>query len=218
VSSRAKDPLRRAVDQVAEAFGMKKLELFIAERGATHAVAEVADRPWVVAPAALAKRPEAEQLFEMAAALGNAARGVSAVDVLGDDALAGLLAAATRHAVPAFGAGLPGAKGLDEQAKAIAKALPRGTRKQLAALGQAYADADVDVATFSAALRRSARCFAAVLVDDLGAALASLQRHDAALASLEGAALVRRSGAVAEVLGAWCSDKAHAWRRAAKYL
>jgi tetratricopeptide (TPR) repeat protein len=207
LGSRSDHPVRLLVGHLCTAFGIEEYELYLhAER--SHGVAiEPASKPAILVPRSWSKLQSAQQVFLIAAPLFNLARGLDAIDRFAPHELTLLLTAAGRSVVPTFGDTLGSSDALDEQRKALVRGIPRRKRREFEHAATAYArSGGIDVPTFVQWVQQSARRIAALVADDILAAV----RAYCAVEHIEqtGTDLVRSNNVVADLLKVWVSRPA----------
>ena len=88
------------------------------------------------------------------------------------------------------------------------------SRRQLDVAAHAYVAAPrLDFVRWTTGVSRAGQALAALLADDLGAAIEVMRRTERDLAGLEGVALVRASSAIRDLMRFWVSEPALALRR-----
>lgn len=211
LGARATQPARAATDEIAAIFGVDDYDLFVHEGGQRGVQVGLGERPAVLVPEALLSGPRAGLVFQLGRAFGFLARGATAAACLPDRELRIFLAAAARTAIEGFGDGLTSSEFLDEQARRIARGVPRRDRRALEDAALAYAQApSLDLPRWRAALDRAAVRAAMLVADDLAAALEVLAQADPALAHAPGE---ERVAHFAGHVRFWVSDEAMELRR-----
>lgn len=157
--------------EVAAAFGVVEYELYLHRSKRDGVTIEMLDLPAVFVNERLAGLSHTEQLFGLAQAFAHLALGTSLVHFLPPAEAALVLSAAVRDHVPGFGQDLGDPAVLDAQARRISKAMPwfKGNRLEPAALK--FAGSGADPKAWVANARVVATRLAALICDDLAAAL-----------------------------------------------
>jgi len=202
-----KQGLRKMAEGLLGLFGVKKMgDLYLAGNTLPAVANEVGDRPLLVAPGWLESQGDAEQVFALAQPLATFVRGLNAVDALSPKALDQSLRA------------LAGTGDRDLGTK-ITKGCPRGIRKQLPELADAYVGAgEVEVRTWREEVKRTARRVAALVADDLGAAMAMLRKEKGVSDTTTMAEWVADDPDAGDLMAFWGSKAAMMWRQNAKQL
>lgn len=214
LTTRAGHPLRALADELAAILDVPNYELFVHRTRVRGMGTELGNPVMIIVPAAVAELPRAQQVFLLARPLVHLARGFSAVDKLTPRELEVLLSSAARHVDPKHGVGLTSEEVLDAQAKRLHKALSRKQRRALEEAAARYLEAGrVDFDRWARAARRTATRVAALLADDLAAAVDVLRRTERELSALSGASLITESELVADLVRFWTSEAAMHLRR-----
>ncbi len=211
MSTRSPEPLRVIADRVIGIFGTGEVHLYLHRARARGIAVELTTPPSILLPAAAVELGEAHQAFTLARASSNIALGLHAVDKLTPRELEIVLAAAARHVVPSFGAGLTSEDVLEDIKKRLAKALPRRARKELEELAREYVRSEHDFVIVTEAIVASACRVALLVADDLLAAVEVLKRTERDLAELSGARLLAHP-TVSRLARFWISPEADALR------
>jgi hypothetical protein len=183
VLSRSGHPTRLLLDRLAQKLGVGDVELVIA-RKATRVRVLTHDVPWVVAPPALADRPESMQIAALARALARVAYGVPWLEELEPERLEAFLVAAARQVAPEYGRETAATAAFTA---ALARALTRRQRRLLEELAPHLASAPSQIPPpedFADALLRAEMRTAYVLGGDLLAVIDEAGLRDPALADL----------------------------------
>lgn len=219
MTTRQGHPLRQRVDRIAEILGAPPVELYMHRVRSKGIGVELSSPPALLVPAPVADLPEPQQVFLLARPLYLVARRIHPVAKLQPREIQVLLAAAARQVDPSFGAGLTSDEYLQEHGRRLQRALPRRARRTVEDLARRHLAAPpVDFPSVVAGAEGAALRVAAVLADDLQACVEVLQRTERDLQGLSGAALLRRSGPVHDVVRFWLSDDALALRRRLGYV
>ena len=170
--------------------------------------------PALMVPAPVLRLSEPQQIFALARALADVARGLHPLSKFKPQDLMLILAAAARTAAPSFGSTLADGAALDELNRRIVKSLARKDRKPFEDVTAAYAAAPpIDFGAWVVDNRLAAARAAAIVTGDLGASVEVLRQEDPALLYLEGEDLVLSGEPIADLLRYWCSDAALELRR-----
>lgn len=173
-------PTRLLADRLARALGLEAFELYLTPTWKGAARAYPGDPPAIVGPTSFAELPEPEQLFGLSRLMVRAALGFSWLDELSIEAADGLLLAALRSVLPAFGSGeLTPAREQAVQALLVPvqKAIGRRQRKLLEEIAP-NASAAYDPRALNIGVRRSEYRIAYLMAGDLLAAVDYLRRFD----------------------------------------
>jgi tetratricopeptide (TPR) repeat protein len=207
VTSRQGHPLRNLADRIASVLCVEEFELYVHRVRSRGLAVELSNPPSLLVPAQVAELPESQQVFLLARPLAAISVGLHPVEKLTPREVEVLLASACRNVSPGYGSGLTSEDFLADQAKRIHKALPRRTRKAVEQMAARYVEAPrLDFTRWSSAVGRVCQAIAALLADDLVACVEVMQRSERELHGLEGAALVRSSSTVRDLLRFWVSD------------
>lgn len=214
ITARSGHPLRALADEVAQIFGLADFDLYVHRAHAGSLEVEFTDPPAILVPAHVAGLGQSQQVFLLARPLANLARGLHAVDKLAPQAIEVLLAAAARNVEPGFGVGLTDEDFLRGQARRVAKALSRRTRRTVEETAAAYVRAKrPNIADWTQAVRTTAARAALIVSDDLPGSVTLVRRMEADLAGVRGAALAQGMALLRDLLRFWVSDAALALRK-----
>lgn len=207
------DGLRAIVDRVASLFAVEDYDVFthaLPDRGV---LVENTSRPSILIPAWLGDAEQGQQVFAITEAIVNLARGTFTIDLFVPRELDILLAAAVRAQVPGFGEKVAAPDVLDDNMRAISKAVSRKRRRAYEIAAQAYATTrGPDTPTLVHWIRQSARRIALVVADDLASCFAYTMRTEG-VAGKVGIAAVRASPVMADLLKVWAARPAMMLRR-----
>jgi hypothetical protein len=210
-------PLRQQVLELAAAFGVTEIDVYLHRSPTTDVVAEVSQPPALMVPQHVADAKESERVFLLARPLSLVARGLHPALTLGARELGRLIAASMQSVAPGYGQERYGMEDLTQVNKRLMKALSRRARKALEGVVQPFIeDPRVDVERWIASVPLSSTRVAAILANDLPAAALAVKRTSGERA--DGAALVQRSALVADLLRLWPSELAFDVRRATGVL
>lgn len=209
VTTKHPTPLRALADELADVFGIDDFELYV-HRVRTRGVSvELGAVPAILVPSQVVDMPRAQQVFMLSQPLMNMGARLHPIDKLTPRELEVLLASASRAVAPGYGAGLTSEDFLDEQARRITKALGRKGRRTMEEAATRYVESDpVDFARWVEKVRRANHRLAALLTDDLAAAVDVVRKAERELAGLDGMSLARKSEVVADLLAFWISEPA----------
>jgi len=214
LTSRSGHPLRNLGDNVAAILGVEDWELYLHQSRQVGHLLELGSPPMIIVPASTAELPMAQQVFLLARPLVQVARGIEAVEKLTPRELEVLLASAARNVDGSYGVGLTSEEFLDEQRKRLHKATPWLHRKNVDEAARQYVSGgQVNFARFCHGAQRTAVRIAALLSDDLDAAVQGLQRTERDIKGLGGPALLEGSPIVRDLLAFWASEPAMHLRR-----
>lgn len=176
LTTEANHPLRDIVDQIAAALDIPHVDLFLHRARHRDVTVELGAHPAILVPATIMERDACAQTFALARPMTQIARGYQAVDKLTPRELDVLLASAARIVKPDFGHGLTSEEVLNEQTRALQRAIPRRDRKAVRDAARAYADARrVKFDRWVLAAQRTATRVALLLCDDLAPLIAEVQ-------------------------------------------
>lgn len=209
VTTRSGHPTRQLAEAIAHVFGVGEFDLFVHRVRTKGMAVELGSPTAILVPASLTELPMQHQIFMLARPLASLAQRLHPLDKLTPRELEVLLASAARTVSPGYGAGLTSEDFLDEQNKRIHKALSRRARKALEESAARYVAAQkVDFPRWCRAVQLNSNRVAAVLADDLVAAVDMLRRTERELVGMDGVALARSSDSVSDLLAFWASDTA----------
>jgi cellulose synthase operon protein C len=212
IAPRSEHPLRGLVDHLAAVIGVEEIDVYLHRQHGLGVGVENTSRPSLMIPLWAAELPRSQQVFLIARALVGIARGTYAVDFFSPRELAVVLAAATRTVVPGFGGQIAPAELLDDQAKLIARGIPRRKRKAVELAAEGYARGrSFDVEFFVQCVEQTSRRIALLIADDL-IAVVSVLRQVEKLGEHKGIALARSSPIVSDLLKVWVSRAAMSLR------
>src|SRR5690606_13223646 len=193
--------------------GVEDFEVYVHHQPDLGVSVEPLAKPTLLVPARLAERPASTQVFQLAYAMFNAARGLHPLQHMSSQELGILLAAAARLGVPGYRSTVASEAVLDEQAKAIARGIPRRKRKQFEDAADVYArSAALDPSTFLQWSRQTARRVALIFADDLEAAIEQVALEER-VGDSTGSGRFERSPVLADLLKVWVSKPAMAIRQ-----
>jgi cellulose synthase operon protein C len=212
IAPRSEHPLRGLVDHLAAVFGVEDIDVYLHRMHELGVGVENTSKPSLMIPLWAAELPRSQQVFLIARALVGIARGTYPLEFFNPRELTIVLAAAVRTTVPGFGERVASGDVLDEQAKLIARGVPRRKRKALEVAAETYARTrNVDVDTFVQCAQQTSRRIALVVADDLLAAVSVLRQVEK-LTDQKGLALVNGSPIISDLLKVWVSRAAMALR------
>ena len=215
ITDRTDHPLRPLCDDLAQAFGVAEVDLYVHGSPTTDVVVEVCSPPALMVPRFVADLTTAERAFLLARAFAALARGMHPVVTLGRRELGRLVAAALQGVSPGHGSDTYPDDELARLHKRLTKALPRRQRKALEQSAQQFlAEPAVDFDRWGQTVELSMARAAALVANDLPAAVAGLRRTGAVTGKTEGPAVVHGSVVVADLLRFWTTDPAFDLRRA----
>jgi len=213
LGTRSESVLRSVIDHVARVIGVEDFEVYVHHQPDLGVSVEPLAKPTLLVPARLAERPASTQVFQLAYAMFNAARGLHPLQHMSSQELGILLAAAARLGVPGYRSTVASEAVLDEQAKAIARGIPRRKRKQFEDAADVYArSAALDPSTFLQWSRQTARRVALIFADDLEAAIEQVALEER-VGDSTGSGRFERSPVLADLLKVWVSKPAMAIRQ-----
>lgn len=208
LSSRSDSVLRSVIDHVARAMGVEEFEVYVHQNPELGVIVENLAKPTLVVPARLGEQPASTQVFQLAYALFNTARGLHPLLGMSSQEVGVLLASAARLGVPSYRSPLASDAVLDEHAKALARGISRKKRKAFEDAADAYARAPAfDAGTFLQWSRQTARRVALIFADDLEVAIEQVAREER-IAEPPGIARFERSPVLADLLKVWVSKPA----------
>jgi tetratricopeptide (TPR) repeat protein len=200
-------PMRPLIDRLCALFGFDDFDVWLHHTPDAGVIVEPTPKPTVLVPAWLGELGLSGQVFVLARAVFNLARGVHPIDAFSPREIEVLLAASGRSVVPAYGEGVAARDILDERQRLILKGLPRRRRDQYKAACALLARSPAqDLGTFVQWAHQTARRVALVVADDLLGSLDALRRTDEIG---DGPA----SPIVADLLKVWVSKPAMDLRR-----
>jgi hypothetical protein len=179
ITSKTNNSLRHVADRVALIFGVEEFELYVHQASTPLVSVELSDEVALFVNANVSALNEAEQVFVMARAFANIARGLHYLDRLGAAELGGMLVASARQQAPGFGDNLGDPRTLDAIGRRIAKAMPWFSGSRLETSARAYAAARVDFPRWVENVQVTAARAAVLACDDLAAGLSLLKRSGA---------------------------------------
>jgi hypothetical protein len=209
VPTKVDHPMRAIVDRLAGVFGAEEFDLYMhRQRDKGVVIENTASRPSVLLPYWITELPHSQQVFLIAHAMLNLARGTHIIELFSPRDLEVLMTAAGRTAIPEFGGRIATSEVLDECQRQIARGIPRKKRKAFEASAEAYARSrGPDVGTFVQWAQQTARRVALIVADDLLAAVAVVARAEE-MGDKKGVALVRASPIISDLLKVWVSKPA----------
>jgi tetratricopeptide (TPR) repeat protein len=172
-------PLRPLIDRLAALFGFDEFDCWLHHTQDTGVIVEPTPRPTLLVPAWLTELDLPRQVFPLARALFNLARGVHAIDGFSGREIEMLLAASARTIVPNYAEGVAAREILDDRQKLILKGLPRRRRDQYKSACTVLARSPTqDLGSFVQWAHQTARRVALIVADDLIGSLDALRRTD----------------------------------------
>lgn len=214
ISPKSGHPLRALADRVANLFGVEAFDLYLYAGQGTSIDIELSDPVSILVPSPFAKLSEGQQVFLLARVMANVGRNLQAIDKLGAEALAVLLAAAARTVDASFGAGLADEEVLSNQARRVSRSLPWLGRGAVEEAARNYvASTRMAPAEWLWRARLTAARAALIVADDLPGSIALVRQSEGDLAGLTGAALAQGMRSVQDLMRFWVSDAAFALRR-----
>ena len=214
ITNRSNDPLRRLAERVAQIFGVPDFEMYMIRTQGTRVQLDFGATPALLIPSSVGRLNETQQVFVLARALADVARGLHPLNKFKAQDLMLILAAAARASNSNYGSTLADGGALNELNRRIIKALPRKERKACEDVAAAYASAPpIDFSAWVQGNTMSATRVAALVTGDLVLCVEVLRHEDSALSYLEGEDMVGTSPVIADLLRYWCSDSAHELRR-----
>ncbi|MCA9662453.1 MAG: hypothetical protein KC486_29205, partial [Myxococcales bacterium] len=214
ITSRSNNPLRTVADRVALLFAIPDFELYVVRSQGTRVALDFGTVPALLVPAPVLRLNESQQVFILARALADVARGLHPLSKFKAQDLMLILAAAARSANPNYGSTLADGGALNELNRRIVKALSRKDRRAFEDVAAAYASAPpIDFGAWVHDNIFAANRVASLITGDLGMAVEVLRQEDPALVYLEGEDLVTTSEVIADLLRYWCSDASMELRR-----
>ncbi|HZO15515.1 MAG TPA: tetratricopeptide repeat protein, partial [Polyangiaceae bacterium] len=212
-------PLKKQVLELATAFGIVELDVYLHRAPMPDVTAELTQPPALMVPQLVADSKEAERVFLLGRPLSLIARGLHPAATLGPRELGRLIAATLQGVAPGYGHERYPLEELRELHKRLQKVLSRRGRKALEPVVQQYLeDPPIDFERWVASVPLSSTRAAALLANDLPGAVQAIRRASADHARLDGAPLVQRSPVVADLMRFWTSDVAFEVRRSAGIL
>lgn len=199
-------PFRVVADDIAKLFDVGGFELYFHNQSTPDVSLELGKPPALFIPEWAGSLPRQSLVFLFSRLLINIARGAHVVYRVSTKELALLLAGATRNVVPSFRSGAGVEAEIEDRARALAKAVPRRSRKAVTAAAEQYARAPSDLERWVAEVYASADRAALLLSDDLSASIEVISR-------ITGDTLERK-GPAAKLLRFWASETAVRFRRA----
>ncbi len=177
LSARSSHPLRALADRIAAVVGVTDYEIYLHRARGRGPGIELDSTPLLMIPAWILEQSESHQVFMLARLLVLCARQCHPVIKLAPRELEVVFAAYVRNVIPNFGVGLTSEDLLDEQGRRLYKALSRRNRKAIEDTAQRYAaQGGVDVVPWVESREREAARVAALICDDLKAALECMAR------------------------------------------
>ena len=170
-------PLWAEAARVARVFGVEAFALLVSPEPGARVRAVPGAPAQVLVPAGFDAAPAAARGFELARAFALIGRGMEAIELLDDGALAALMAASERLVNPE----LPEPAGvradiLEELERRLARSVPRRARRYLDdCASDALREGPVDLRAWRRALWMTANRAALLVCDDLGAVLPVLR-------------------------------------------
>jgi hypothetical protein len=169
-------PLRGRIDELCGIFGVAECDAYVHAGAAPLVTVGLTDPVSVIVSERVGSLPEAQQVFHLARALAGVSLGVHPALVLPAPDLGRILAAAARAVLPNFGGPSPE---IEDLAHRIRKAQSRRWRKAQEVAAEEYAAAPLaDARAWQRAILGTLNRAAAVLADDLAAAMAGLAVTD----------------------------------------
>ena len=197
-----------------EVFAIPDFELYVVRSQGTRVALDFGTVPALLVPAPVLRLNESQQVFILARALADVARGLHPLSKFKAQDLMLILAAAARSANPNYGSTLADGGALNELNRRIVKALSRKDRRAFEDVAAAYASAPpIDFGAWVHDNIFAANRVASLITGDLGMAVEVLRQEDPALVYLEGEDLVTTSEVIADLLRYWCSDASMELRR-----
>jgi hypothetical protein len=198
-------PLRAVADEVAGLLDVAGFDLYFHQKTTSDVSVELGKPPSLFVPEWAGSLPRSALVFLLARPLVNVARDVHVVYRVSTQELGLVLAGAARQVVPAFRSGVGIEAELEEHERAVARAIPRRSRKAVTTAAEQYARAPGDLKRWVREVHRSAARIALLLSDDLVAAMELVQRTSGET--------LQREGAATDLLRFWSSEAAVRHRR-----
>jgi tetratricopeptide (TPR) repeat protein len=179
IPPRSEHPVRVFTDRIAAIMGVEEYELYVHRHGRRGVGIENTPKPSLLLPLWLGELPETQQVFLVARAMVDLARGTYPVHLLPARDLEVALVASARAIVPGFAGPINAAELLDDRMRLVLRGLPRRKRRFLELAAPAYARAPrLNPSTVVEWIHQSARRIAAIVADDLTGAVSALRRTD----------------------------------------
>lgn len=218
LTSRAAVPIRQLAERVGRVVGVGEFDLYVHRAHAGSIEIELTDPPALMIPATVTQLPEPSQVFLLARALINVARGLHVVGRLSPREIEFLVIAAVRGVDPSFGLGSADEEFLNGHARRLQKAQSRrGRRAAEEAIMPLLGAPRIEFDAWSERVRRTAARASVVVADDLPGVVTLLRRTEGDLAGLRGQALTQGMDLVADLMRFSVSDAGHALRRRLGY-
>jgi tetratricopeptide (TPR) repeat protein len=211
---RSDHPMRTLCDRLALVFQVEEYELYIHREQTSDVVVELFDPPALMVPRFVDDLPEEQRAFMLARAFVMLSRGMHAVVTLGWREISKVVAASLRMSDPTYAKGRHKDDEVINLSRNLHKAMSRRGRKLLeTATQQCLSNPVVDIERWGPTVERTTARAAALLANDLPAAVSVLRQTGAAPANVDGRELVAQSPIIADLFRFWATDAAFEIRR-----
>jgi len=214
LGARSGHPLRVLADRIGAIVAVGDFELYLHSSPATAVEVEFSDPVSILVPAFVLSLGESAQAFLLGRAFAAVALKLHAVDKLGADQVELLLAGAARSMDATFRASAAGEDATQNMARRVKNALPWIGRGGIEDAARAYASAPrTDIVDLVARIRLGAARAAALIADDLAAAVLLTRKTEGDLSTAQGQSLAWGRRLTNDLMAFWLSDDALAVRR-----
>lgn len=213
IPPRSDHPVRMFCDHIASILHVEEYELYVHRQPQRGVGIENTPKPSLLLPIWIGELPQSQQVYVVARAMADLARGTYPVHLFSPRDLEAIIVAAARAVVPGFGGPIASPELLDDRQRLVMRGLPRRKRRALEIASPIYARTPrIDPEMVVQWIHQSSRRIALVLCDDLLGTIDVLRRTEE-MPAARGLQLVRSSHIVADLLKVWVAAPAMALRQ-----
>lgn len=213
IPPRSDHPVRQFCDHIASIMMVEEYDLYVHRHPQRGVGIENTPKPSLLLPIWIGELPQPQQVYVVARAMADLARGTYPVHLFSPRDLEAIIVAAARSVVPGFGGPIASPELLEDRQRLVMRGLPRKKKRALELAGPIYARTPrIDPATVVQWIHQSSRRIALILCDDLVGTIDVLRRTEE-LPAARGLQLVRASHIVADLLKVWVAAPAMTLRQ-----
>lgn len=176
ITARTAHPLRELADRIAAGFGLEEFDMYIHQSSNAGLSVQLADQPALFVHAQVAQLSRVEQVFLLARALSNLARGTYIVDLLSPQDVELVLVSAARNYDASIDTTVADAAVVSNLSRRISRAMPWFKGNRLEPAARSFAVSDIDVGAWVVNAQVAAARAATLVADDLAACIRLLSR------------------------------------------
>jgi tetratricopeptide (TPR) repeat protein len=213
IPPRSDHPVRQFCDHIASIMMVEEYDLYVHRQPQRGVGIENTPKPSLLLPIWIGELPQSQQVYVVARAMADLARGTYPVHLFPPRDLEAIIVAAARSVVMGFGGPIASPELLEDRQRLVMRGLPRRKKRALELAAPIYARTPrIDPATVVQWIHQSSRRIALILCDDLVGTIDVLRRTEE-LPAARGLQLVRASHVVADLLKVWVSAPAMTLRQ-----